>query len=154
MELRNNMRACRKSMGVKRIVRGFCEKYLECAGGVVDAKVWGVREWPRLFPYKYPPDPESRHQLVEDVLNEEFGHEISEQLLPPSSVRKNEKKKQVRCENHTSSIVSTRETLGEYIRSWPQMVSRGVVLGYVDAHYDSDTTQLKTPPTCSVCARQ
>ena len=105
-----------------------------------------------LFPYN-PPAPEvPRRQLVEGVLKEEFGREISDQLpLPPYSERKSEKQKQVRRENQITSVVDARETRDTYIKSWPQPVPEDVVLECINVYYEG--TQLKIPPTCSVCAR-
>ncbi|KAF9648668.1 hypothetical protein BDM02DRAFT_3128872 [Thelephora ganbajun] len=106
-----------------------------------------------FLPYNMPTPEVSRRQLVEDILKEEFGYEISEQLLlPSSSERKNEKKKQTCCENHMSSIVNTRETWDAYICSWPQPIPRDIVFECINAYYEA--TQLKIPPTCCVCARQ
>ena len=105
-----------------------------------------------LFPYN-PPAPEvPRRQLVEGVLKEEFGREISDQLpLPPYSERKNEKQKQVRRENQITYVADTCDTRDTYIKLWPQPVPEDVVLECINAYYEG--SQLKIPPTCSVCAR-
>ena len=106
-----------------------------------------------LRPYSLPAPEVSRQQLVEDVLKEEFGHEISEQLLaPPSSVKKIEKQKQTRRENHMLSIASDREARDAYIRSWPQLVPKDVTLKCINAYYEG--THLKIPLSCCVCSRQ
>ena len=112
-----------------------------------------LKNYLALLPYSLPTPEMSRQRLVEDILKEEFGHEISEQLLlPPTSERKNEKKKQTRRENHMSSVTNARETREAYIRSWPQPVPKDVVFKCINAYHEA--TQLKIPPTCCVCARQ
>jgi len=69
-------------------------------------------------------------RLIMEDFTGESGREISEQLLlPPSSVRKSEKEKQLRRENHMSSVVSARETRDEYICSWPQTVPKTLCSG-------------------------
>jgi hypothetical protein len=72
-----------------------------------------------LFPYGLPDPDVSRQRFVKNVLREEFGGEISEQLLlPPSSEMKNEKQKQTRRENHTASIANACEAQDTYASSW------------------------------------
>jgi hypothetical protein len=106
-----------------------------------------------LFPSNQSPLESPRRQLVEEMLKEEFGHEISNQLLlPPSSERKNGKKRQIRREQHLSSIVGAHEVQDEYVRSWPQPVPKQLVLKCINAYHNA--TQLKLPPACCVCARQ
>ena len=106
-----------------------------------------------VLPLGLPVPEVSRQQLVEDVLKEEFGPEISEQLLlPPFSERQSEKKKQARRENHMSPVSNAREARDAYIRSWPQPVPKDVVLKCVNVYYEA--TQLKIPLICCVCARQ
>ena len=62
-----------------------------------------------LFPYDMPTHEASRRQLVEEIMKEEFGHEISNPLLqPPSSERKNEKRKEVRRANQKCSVAAPR----------------------------------------------
>jgi len=112
-----------------------------------------LKNYLALFPYGLPSPEVSRQRLVEDVLKEEFGHQISEQLLlPPPSERKNEKQKQTRRENHMSSVADAHETRDVYARSWPQLIPKDVVFKCINTYYEA--TQLKIPPTCCVCSRQ
>jgi hypothetical protein len=106
-----------------------------------------------LIPYD-PPAPEaSRHQLVEEILKAEFGEAISDELLlPPSSERRNEKRKEARRTNQKCSVADTCATRDTYIRSWPQPVPREVVLKCTNAYYEA--TQLKIAPVCCVCSRR
>jgi hypothetical protein len=112
-----------------------------------------LKNYVALFPYSLPAPETSRQQLVEEVLKEEFGHEISDQLLlSPLSERRNEKKKQTRRENHMTSVADARESRDAYIRSWPQPVSKDIIFKSINAYHEA--TQLKIPPTCCVCSRQ
>jgi len=112
-----------------------------------------LKNYLALLPHSLSVSEASRQQLVEEVLKEEFGHEISEQLLLPlSSERKNGEKKQARRENRTSFIANACEARDTYIRSWPQPVPKDVVFECVNAYCNA--TQLKIPSTCSVCSRQ
>jgi len=53
-----------------------------------------------LFPHTLPTPQTLRQQLVEGILKEEFGLEISDQLLlPPASEKKKEMQVQMRREN-------------------------------------------------------
>jgi len=52
-----------------------------------------------------------------------------------------------------SSVVNARETRDECIRPWPQPVSKNLAFKYINILYH-EATQLKTPPTCCVRARQ
>ena len=106
-----------------------------------------------LLPYSLPA-PETAHwQLVKGILKEEFGHEISTQLLsPPYSETKNERQKQAHHENQTASVVDTCETQNTYIRSWPQVTPKDVVLECINVYHKA--TQLTLPPTCCICSRQ
>ena len=106
-----------------------------------------------LCPYSLPAPEVSRQQLVEDILKEEFSHKISEQLLAlPALVKKLEKEKQTRCQNHMSSVASDHEARDAYIRSWPQMVPKDVTLTCINAYYEG--TQLTIPLSCCMCSRQ
>jgi hypothetical protein len=68
-----------------------------------------------LIPYNLPtpgsiPLPPAR---IEVILREEFGCEISDQLLlPPSTERRNEKQKEVRRANQKSAVADARASSG------------------------------------------
>ena len=106
-----------------------------------------------LFPYSLPTHEASRRQLVEEILREEFGREISDQLLlPPLSERRNEYQKEARRANQKSAVADARATQDAYVHSWPQPVPRDVVLNCLSAYCKA--TQLKIPLICCVCSRQ
>ena len=106
-----------------------------------------------LIPYNLPTLEAPRRHLVEEMLKEDFGCEISDQLLlPPLSERIKEKHKGVRRANQKCSIADARATRDAYIRSWPQPVLKDVVLNCLNMYYEA--TKLKTPLTCCVCSRQ
>ena len=106
-----------------------------------------------LTPYDPPALEASRCELVERILRGEFGHEISDRLLlPPSSERRNEKKKEIRRSNRKCTVADVCASRGEYIRSWPQLVPRDVLTGCLNAYYEA--TQLRIPLVCCVCSRQ
>jgi len=66
---------------------------------------------------------------------EEFGHEISDQLLlPPSSERRNEKQ-EARRVNQKCTIAGARAARDVYICSWPQPVPNDVMLNCLSAYY-------------------
>ena len=106
-----------------------------------------------LIPYNLPTPEVPRCQLIEEILKEEFCHEISDQLLlAPSSERRNEKQKEARRANEKCSIAEACATRNAYIRSWPQPVPMDVMLNCLNTYYE--VTQLKIPLTCCVCSRQ
>ena len=106
-----------------------------------------------LIPYSLPTPETSRHQLVEEILRKEFGHELSDQLLlPPASERKNQRQKEARRAKQKSTIADIRKTRNAYIHSWPQPIPKNIVLDCLGTYFEA--TQLKFPPICCVCSRR
>lgn len=105
-----------------------------------------------LTPYN-PPALEASHcELVERILRGEFGHEISDQLLLPPSSERQDEKKEICHSNWKCSIADVCASRDQYIRLWPQLVPKDVLMGCLNTYYEA--TQLQIPLVCCVCSRQ
>jgi len=106
-----------------------------------------------LLPQNLPDLALPRSELVEALLREEFGRQISKQLISlPSLVIAKEKSKHVRREKRTLAVTEAHETREECVRSWPQVVLRNIVCESLNTYYEG--SRWSTPPVCCVCSRQ
>ena len=106
-----------------------------------------------LLPWTLPDPSLPRTQLLEVLLTEEFGEEISEQLISlPSSEITKERNKRARREKHAAVVADSHAAREAYAQSWPQVVPKDVVYECLDAYYKG--TQWTISSTCCICSRR
>ena len=94
-----------------------------------------------------------RGQLIDVLLREEFGGNISEQLISlPSSEIAKERNKQARRNKHVAAIADSRAGQETYIQSWPQVIPKNIVYKCLNAYHQG--TEWTTSAMCCVCSRR
>ena len=112
-----------------------------------------AREYIPMLPQSLPDPNLLRGQLIDVLLREEFGGEISEQLISlPSSEIAKERNKQARRNKHATAIADSRAGQEAYVQSWPQVVPKDIVYECLNAYYQG--TRWMTPAVCCVCSRR
>ncbi|KAF9787111.1 hypothetical protein BJ322DRAFT_1186232 [Thelephora terrestris] len=90
-----------------------------------------AKEYIASLPQSLPDPSLPRGHLLEVLLREEFGEEISQRLISlPSAEILKEKNKQTRREKHAATVSDSRAAREAYIDSWPQVVPKDIMMNF------------------------
>ena len=93
-----------------------------------------AKEYFALLPQNLPGSALSRNQLVEALLRAECSDAIAKPLMS------------------SPNIADARQARGEYLEPWPQVISKDIIYGCLNAYHEG--SQWKMPLVCFVCSRR